>query len=200
MASAASIRPGSGQLVTSATCAAGLHRAARCRPLVWTFTSTVRRLRDQATWALDWFGRVDPEGLFALTIDSLRVNDAHVGERMLAAAYGVLMSHQQLDAGFAALLGPFLEQLASLVGQSATAPTHHYLVRLYARGIVAFAAKFSPATLPASLRGAWAFATPAQSRLSPKATQEPTKQGGRSTWTSRTTRWGDCSTIAGTTT
>ena len=134
----------------------------RARWVMWTLTSTVRRLRDQATCALYWFGRVDPEGLFALTIDSLPVNDAYVGERMLAAAYGVVMSHQQVDAGFAGCLGPFLEQLASaLVGQSATAPTYHFLARRYVRGIVAFAAKFYPASLPTSLSSTWKFATPA---------------------------------------
>lgn len=128
----------------------------------WTLTSTVRRLRDQATRALYWFGRIDPEGLFALTIDSLSVNDAYVGERMLAASYGVVMSHQNADAEFGALLKPFLEQVAAaLVGPSASAPTHHYLARLYVRGIVAFAAKFDASTLPNALSGAWAFATPA---------------------------------------
>jgi hypothetical protein len=134
----------------------------RARWIMWTLTSTVRRLRDRATRALYWFGRVDPEGLFALTIDSLPVNDAYVSDRMLAAAYGVMMSHQQVDAGFGELLRPFLEQLASaLVGQSATAPTHHYLGRRYVRGIVAFAARFYPASLPTSLSSTWAFAAPA---------------------------------------
>lgn len=134
----------------------------RARWIMWTLTSTVRRLRDQATRALYWFGRVDPEGLFALTIDSLPVNDAYVSERMLAAAYGVVMSHQQGDAGFGDPLRPFLEQLAAaLLGQSATAPTHHYLARLYVRGIVAFAARFYPASLPTSLSGTLAFAAPA---------------------------------------
>jgi hypothetical protein len=133
----------------------------RARWVMWTLTSTVRRLRDQATCALYWFGRIDPEGLFALTIDSLQVNDAYVGERMLAAAYGVVMSHQQGEAGFADCLGPFLQRLAlALVGQLATAPTHHYLVRRYARGIFAFAAKFYPASRPTSLSGTWAFAAP----------------------------------------
>ncbi len=129
--------------------------------VMWTLTSTVRRLRDQATRALYWFGRIDPNGLFALTIDSLSVNDAYVGERMLAAAYGVVMSHQNGGTEFGAFLKPFLEQLAAaLVGPSASAPTDHYLARLYVRGIVAFAAKFDPSTLPNGLSGAWALATP----------------------------------------
>lgn len=129
---------------------------------MWTLTSTVRRLRDQATRALYWFGRVDAEGLFALTIESLAVNDAYVGERMLAASYGVVMSHQRADAEFAVILKPFLEQLASaLVGASASAPTHHYLARRYVRGIVAFAGKFYTSSLPPSLSATWSFATPA---------------------------------------
>jgi len=134
----------------------------RARWVMWTLTSTVRRLRDQATRALYWFGHVDSEGLFALTIDSLAVNDAYVGERMLAASYGVVMSHQRADAEFAVILKPFLEQLASaLVGASASAPTHHYLARLYVRGIVAFAAKFYTSSLPPPLSVTWSFAAPA---------------------------------------
>lgn len=134
----------------------------RARWVMWTLTSTVRRLRDHATRALYWFGRVDAEGLFALTVDSLAVNDAYVGERMLAAAYGVVMSHQRADAELAVILKPFLQDLASaLTGASASAPTHHYLARLYVRGIVAFAAKFYTSSLPASLSGPWSFAAPA---------------------------------------
>lgn len=133
----------------------------RARWVMWTLTSTVRRLRDQATRALYWFGRVDSEGLFELTIDSLTVNDAYVSERMLAAAYGVVMSHQRIDAQFAARLAPFLEQLMlALVGQFATAPTFHCLARRYVRGIVACAAKFYPVALPSSLNSGWTFAAP----------------------------------------
>ncbi len=131
----------------------------RARWVMWTLTSTVRRLRDQATRALYWFGRIDSEGIFSLTIDSLSINDSYVGERMLASSYGVVMSHQSLDADFAVILKPFLAQLASaLVGPSACAPTYHYLARAYVRGIVAFAAKFYASTLPNALNGAWTFA------------------------------------------
>jgi len=133
----------------------------RARWVMWTLTSTVRRLRDQATRVLYWFGRVDPEGIFELAIDSLTVNDAYVGERMLAASYGVVMSHQQANADFEAYLKPFLELLASsLAGASATAPTYHCLARLYVRGIVAFAERFYVAAIPNSLQGNWAFAEP----------------------------------------
>lgn len=134
----------------------------RARWVMWTLTSTVRRLRDEATRALYWFGRIDRQGLFELTVDSLTVNDAYVGERMLAAAYGVVMSHQNSPSEFAVPLKPFLEQLeTALVGATATAPTHHYLSRLYVRGIVAFSARFYASVLPDALRGKWLFAAPA---------------------------------------
>ncbi len=130
--------------------------------VMWMLTSTVRRLRDQATRALYWFGRADPEGLFELTIDSLTVNDAYVGERMLAATYGVVISHQQVDACFDGLLAPLLDRLATaLVDSSATAPTNHYLARLYVRGIIAFAERFYASALPERLRSGWSFGTPA---------------------------------------
>lgn len=134
----------------------------RARWVMWTLTSTVRRLRDQATRALYWFGRLDSEGLFALTIDSLSVNDPYVGERMLAASYGVVMSYQYEDSRFAGFLKPFLERLAvTLVGTLASAPTYHYLARLYVRGITAFAGKFHAWCLPPSMQGAYLFAAPA---------------------------------------
>lgn len=133
----------------------------RARWTMWTLTSTVRRLRDQATRALYWFGRMDPEGLFELTIDSLAVNDPYISERTLAASYGVVMSHQQADTDFGTRLRPFLIQLASaLVGSLATAPTAHYLARTYVRGIVVFATKFYDAVVPDNLRSGWSFGAP----------------------------------------
>jgi hypothetical protein len=134
----------------------------RARWVMYTLTTTVRQMRDQATLALYWFGRADPGSLFELTVDALSVNDAYVGERMLAASYGVVMSQQQTPAAFAPTLQVFLAGLESaLVGPSATGPTLHYLSRMYARGIVAFAAKFCPATRASALQGNWSCAAPA---------------------------------------
>ena len=141
----------------------------RARWVMWTLTTTVRQMRDQATLALYWFGRSDPGSLFQLTVDALSVNDAYVGERMLAASYGVVMSQQQTAAALAQEIQVFLSGLESaLVGPSATAPTLHYLSRMYAKGIVGFAAKFCPATLPAGFQGEWSFAAPAQVAPIPK--------------------------------
>jgi len=141
----------------------------RARWVMWTLTTSVRLMRDQATLALYWFGRADPDSLFKLTSDGLSVNDAYVGERMLAASYGVVMSQQQEPAAFAQALQILLVGLENaLVGPAATAPTLHYLARMYAKGIVEFAAKFCPATLPAGLRGDWTYAAPAHPTPIPK--------------------------------
>jgi hypothetical protein len=129
--------------------------------VMWTLTSTVRELRDQATRTLYWFGRVDPEALFDLALRSLSVNDAYVSERMLAAAYGVVTSHQNSEAHFGNCLTLFLDKLAAaLIGSSASVPTLHYLVRLYVRGIAFFAKAFYPAALPQMLRETWSFSAP----------------------------------------
>lgn len=133
----------------------------RAQWVMWTLTSTVRRLRDQATRTLYWFGRSNPEVLFSLTIKTLSMNDAYVGERMLAASYGVVMSHQVADTQFGKVLEQFLNGLAqSLVGEVANAPTHHYLARSYVRGIVATATRFYEEWLPSAFRGQWSFAIP----------------------------------------
>jgi hypothetical protein len=152
----------------------------RARWVMWLLTSSVRQLRDQATRALYWFGRSDPKGLFDLTIESLTINDSYVGERMLAASYGVVMTHQHADVEFGALLQPFLIQLANaLIGESATTPTAHYLARTYVRGIVDFAHKFYGTSVPDSLRGNWSFAMP------PAVTPIP-KSDGRAAEVGRT--------------
>ncbi len=128
---------------------------------MWTLTSTVRQLRDRATLALYWFGRNDPDWLFKLTLDSLAVNDPYVVERMLAASYGVVMSHQEADHEFGVYLKPFVDRLTSaLVGSTATAPTNHFLARLYVRGIVLFTKQFYPDLLPERVRNSWSFAVP----------------------------------------
>jgi hypothetical protein len=135
----------------------------RARWVMWTLTSTVRQLRDQATLSLYWFGRVDPGGLFDLTIDSLLLNDAYISERMLAASYGVAISHQEAGAEFEGPLQHFLAGVANaMIGASATASTTHYLSRLYVRGIIEFATKFYPGTLPSQLSSGWSFAAPPQ--------------------------------------
>jgi len=138
--------------------------------VMWTLTSTVREVRDQATHTLYCFGCVDPQGLFELCIDALSINDAYVGERMLAASYGVVTRHQVATPVFANTLNVFLEKLAaSLVGTSASAPIAHFLMRLYVRGIIEFALRFYESTLPLAFRDTWDFAAPAPDPVLSKA-------------------------------
>lgn len=130
----------------------------RARWVMWTLTTTVRPLRDQATRTMYWFGRFNTADLFGLTIESLGINDQYVPERMLAAAYGVAMAHQQYDAEFSTRFEKFLKELAdAVVGISATQPTSHYLVRTYIRGIVSLAQKFYQQAVPDTLKDHWTF-------------------------------------------
>ena len=69
---------------------ARLHLTARYT--MWLLTSTHRLLRDSATKALFWYGRLYSQQFFDLTLASLEINDPYVPERMLAASYGVAMA------------------------------------------------------------------------------------------------------------
>ncbi len=68
---------------------------------MWLLTSTGRHVRDDATRALYWFGRLQPKALFDLTIESLEINDPYVAERMLACTYGIAMAHQKTTPSLA---------------------------------------------------------------------------------------------------
>jgi hypothetical protein len=133
----------------------------RARWVMWVQTSTAHKLRDQATRALYWFGRGDPDSLFKLTLDSLPINDVYVSERLLAASYGVVMAHQQYDAKFQVPLASFLLKMGNAVyGPYATHPTNHWLVRLYMQGIVTFARVYYPEAIPENIaaNGNFSFA------------------------------------------
>jgi len=120
--------------------------------VMWTLTSTIRMLRDVATRALYWFGRGDPAGLFRIAIESLKVNDAQVSERMLAASYGVVMANALPSAKFEESLSRFLIDIRSEFvdygGQNAKSPTDHWLTRLYVQGCVSFARVHHPNAVP----------------------------------------------------
>ena len=122
--------------------------------VLWTLTSTNRRLRDQATKSLYWFGRGNPKALFDLAITSLEINDPYIPERTLAACYGVVASKQFRDNGFASILSHFVANLQSLlIGPSATSPTNHWLIRHYVQDIIVFANNYYPKTVPSVLQG-----------------------------------------------
>ncbi len=115
--------------------------------VMWTLTSTVRRLRDQGTKALYHFGCLDPQGLFEMTLDSLDVNDPYVSERMLAASYGVAMSlwadpkGGHLRAALPSMVENIIEQMFV---PEAPYGTRHVLTRDYAAGLVTLATRIKP--------------------------------------------------------
>jgi hypothetical protein len=131
----------------------------RARWLMWTLTSTDRALRNAATAALYWFGRHDVDGLFTLALEATAINDAYVGERVLAAAYGVTTAHQLSHTTFGAQLGPYLTGLVDVFTRSdAVNPTFHALTRHYVSGTFEFARRFYPDAVPADAATALVFA------------------------------------------
>jgi hypothetical protein len=123
----------------------------RARWVMWTLTSTVRRLRDQATHALYWFSRGDPGALFDLTIDALAINDPYIPERMLAAAYGTGMALHgdpaSRDFRDRILPGFALRLYQAMFAKGAPHSTTHALMRDFARQTLQLALRHSPTCL-----------------------------------------------------
>lgn len=146
----------------------------RAKWVMWTLTSTVREIRDQATRTLYWYSRIEPANLFNLTIDALAINDAYVPERMLAASYGVAMAHQLHEPGFADVLSSYLAKLcAALTGSGATHPTYHYLSRLYVQGVVDLARTYYQGSLPDELETSEKIAFAPSILIEPIASEDP---------------------------
>jgi hypothetical protein len=61
---------------------------------MWVLTSTVKRLRNEATRALYWYGRRFPSQFFSVMRHAWAVNNTYVLECILAATYGVVMAQQ----------------------------------------------------------------------------------------------------------
>ena len=119
----------------------------RAKWVMWTLTSTCRRLRDQSTRALYTFCCSAPQSFFALTLDSLSVSDPYVPERMLAAAYGATLSLWEAPEGV--VLRKFLPSFAVKLVEHMFTPngqfsTWHTLMRESALGLIATALKVTP--------------------------------------------------------
>ncbi|MFD6372473.1 hypothetical protein ACFWGM_36390, partial [Streptomyces roseolus] len=130
----------------------------RARWLMWTLTSTDRDLRDATTAALYWYGRHDVDGLFTLTLEAVTINDAYVGERMAAAAYGVTTAcpwdTPEQEAALRAYLAGLLH---AFTGPQATHPTFHALTRYYIASTFDLAHRRYPAAVPAEAELPLAF-------------------------------------------
>lgn len=125
-----------------------------CLYISWVLTTTDRRLRDEATRALYWAGRMDPGLLCRLTKDSIGVNDTYVPERLCAALYGVVMAaygqrSEMWSKDFVSRLLPevtvFIHEL--LTDESKSDLVEHYLLRDYLIGILRVANLLSPSLL-----------------------------------------------------
>jgi hypothetical protein len=115
--------------------------------VMWTLTSSVRRLRDHSTRTLFAFGCAHPTQLFKLTLDSLVINDPYVPERMLAASYGVASS-LWCDPAADRVRDALPTFAASLVDRifvpGAPSPTQHVLMRDSALGLIEIALRIAP--------------------------------------------------------
>lgn len=109
-------------------------------------TSNVRPFRDRATHCLVLLGERSPRSLFAEVSKSFEFNDPYVRERMLAAAYGVLMRQWAIaPVGLFEAALPLARELRNrLAGTDDEAPIEHVLMRDYARGFIELTAKLSP--------------------------------------------------------
>ena len=118
---------------------------------MWTLTTTIRPLRDEATRALYWYGRRFPASFFNFVKRSFRVNDPYVRERMIAAAYGVAMA-RQYDFDTNEFVKEHLPYWSRFIYKTMFAPvapckTSHVLMRDYARHIIDIANLHHPALL-----------------------------------------------------
>lgn len=105
-------------------------------------TTTERVLRDRATRAIMYLGLHHPVELFDESLNSLRFNDPYVGERMLAAAFGVAMRQWAAPDGIALRrsIVRFARQLVRhMFLPGAPHATTHTLTRDYALGIIELA-------------------------------------------------------------
>jgi hypothetical protein len=124
------------------------------RAVAWLTTSTALPLRDQATRALQRYGRAEPGRLFDLAAAFLDVDDLYVTERLIAASFGAATTHQMPDPGgpFENSLRAWLDLLSGqYLGAAATGPTSHQLARQFIAGCFELAALLHPAAVPSGI-------------------------------------------------
>lgn len=119
----------------------------RARWVMWTLTSTSRRLRDVATKTLYEFAIKRPAEFFRLAVEAIPVSDPYVPERMFAAAYGAaLTTWSDVNAVEMreALPRVSREIYQLMFALGATHPTWHALYQQYCLGIIAIAKMVDP--------------------------------------------------------
>lgn len=108
--------------------------------ITWVLTSTNRKLRDEATRALYFYGRKYPIEFASIVYESLEYNDPYVWERTLAALYGVVMAkHNEIESEnfIKQVLPGISNSIFSLIfADDAPYSTTHIFARDYARRII----------------------------------------------------------------
>ena len=125
----------------------GEREIRRVRWVMWTLTSTSRRLRDVATRTLYEFALQRPADFFQLALESMSISDPYVPERMFAAAYGASLSTwSDINAVEMrqALPGVAREIYQKMFAPRAMYPTWHALYQQYCLGIISIARMVGP--------------------------------------------------------
>lgn len=126
------------------------------RLLALLLTTTDRLLRDRATRALVLIGQAHPRALFDVVPQFIAFNDPYVGERVLAASYGVCMRRWAREASPLAFTDSVHELaqrvLELLLRPGASHATWHALTRGYARGVLQLLLQLRPRALSRSDR------------------------------------------------
>jgi hypothetical protein len=115
-----------------------------------SLTTTKRPLRDRATRSLFLLGLRKPKLLFEEVLASFDFDDPYIPERMLAAAYGVVMNHWASPKGadLREAIVPFARGLVrAMFLPEAPHATWHVLMRDYAQGIIELARKVDPTAI-----------------------------------------------------
>ena len=119
----------------------------RARWVMWTLTTTSRRLRDVATKTLYEFALQRPAEFFQLAMEAVAISDSYVPERMFAAAYGAVLSKwSDIDALEIreALPDVAREIYKAMFAPDAMHPTWHALYQQYCLGIISIARMVKP--------------------------------------------------------
>lgn len=101
--------------------------------LVWALSSTIRKLRDQATKALVNLLEEQPEALIQIFQAFKEINDPYILERLYAVAYGCVLRTTSLKG-----VQSIAQEVYNRVFSKGN-PPHHVLIRDYARNTVEYA-------------------------------------------------------------
>ncbi|MCS5732867.1 ATP-binding protein [Herbiconiux daphne] len=110
------------------------------RLLAMLTVTTDRAVRDRATRAMVTVGETAPRSLFELVTHALQFNDPYLGERVMAASYGVALrhwGHRDRHPEFDQALTRLADHLfANVLAVNSKNSTWHALTRSYAEDLI----------------------------------------------------------------